>query len=131
MSFFFFFFLSFFSLHQNHNHHLSISSTYADRCVYVSYSINISRRANARVKVSVYIYIHIHIYIHSVEGVGSRLIVDYLCGTCEWIVGFMLLCVIVIKEDKRTEGEEEKKNSFVKGLYVYDKQIFKYKSMRE
>jgi hypothetical protein len=42
----------------------------------------------------------------------------------------MLLCVIVIKEDKRTEGEE-KKNSFVKGLYVYDKQIFKYKSMRE
>jgi hypothetical protein len=44
------------------------------------------------------------------------------------MVGFVLLCVIVIKEERR---QEEEKNSFVKGLYVHHKHIFKYKSMRE
>jgi hypothetical protein len=43
------------------------------------------------------------------------------------MVGFVLLCVIVIKEERR----QEEKNSFVKGLYVHHKHIFKYKSMRE
>lgn len=50
--------------------------------MYMSYSINISRRANARVKVSLYTHIT-SIYVYTVEGVCSRLIVDYLCGTCE------------------------------------------------
>jgi len=82
---------------------------------------------DARVKVSVYIHIYMYIYIYTVEGVCSRLIVDYLRGTCEWMVGCVLLCVIVIKEEKR----KEKKNSFVKGLCVHHRHIFKYKSMRE
>ncbi len=91
------FFLS--SLHQDHNHHLSISSNYI--CVYVSYSINISRRT--RKSICIYTYIYMYIYIYTVEGVCSRLIVDYLRGTCEWMVGCVLLCVIVIKEEKRKE----------------------------
>ena len=100
-----FFFLSFFlsSLHQQHNHHLSILSSYMCMCMCVSYSINISRRTSARVKVSIYIYI----YTHTVEGVCSRLIVDYHRGTCEWIVGFMLLFVIVIKEEKRKKRKKK------------------------
>ena len=71
--------------------------------VYVSYSINISRRASARVKVSVSVHTHIYIYTYkyTVEGVCSRLIVDYHRGTCESMVGLVLLCIVVIKEERR------------------------------
>ena len=50
----------------------------------------------------------------TVEGVCSRLIVDYLCGTCE-VNGkgfYASLSIIVIKD-----REAREKNSFVKGLY--------------
>ena len=96
-------------------------------CVYVSPSINISRCTTERIHTSVKVSLDTFTHIsrkgdrgekETVEGVCSRLIVDYHHGTCEWMVNFICFFVSSSLEKngkRREERRREKENEREKG----------------
>ena len=88
------------------------------RCVYVSPSINISRCTTERIHTSVKVSLDTFTHIsrkrdrekETVEGVCSRLIVDYHHGTCEWMVNFLCFFVSSSLEKNGRREREGKRN---------------------